>query len=82
MGIKGKHLIGMSGPFSRMMNYVMLKDFDIRYLVTKDAEISNGFIEKMEAAFDLGVKIIVVAGSCSEEEGQEEEIVKRLRDRS
>ena len=64
------------------MNHAMLKDFNIRYLVTKDAGISSGFLEKMEAAFELGVKIIVVASAHSEKVGDEEEILKLLRDRT
>ena len=71
----------MKGKFSKRMNFAMLKDFHIRYLVTKDAGISSGFLEKMEAAFELDVKIIVVAAAYSEEEGREHEVVKCIRDR-
>ena len=81
LGIRGKHLIGMTGPFSKLMNYAMLKDFNIRYLVTKDSGISNGFIEKMEAALELGVTLIVVAAPYHEEAGREEEVIKRLKDK-
>ena len=75
-------MIGMAEPFSRLMNLAMLEDFDIKYLVTRDAGISSGFIEKVEAAFELGVKIIVVASAHSEKAGHEEEILKLLRDRA
>ena len=82
LGIQGRHLIGMTGPFSKQMNQAMLKDYQIRYLVTKDSGISSGFIEKMEAALELGVTLVVVASSYQEETGREEEVVKRLRDKA
>ncbi len=82
LGISGRHLIGMTGPFSKMMNYATLKDYNIRYLVTKDSGISSGFLEKMEAAMELGVTLIVVAAPYNEEEEKEEEVVKRLKDKA
>lgn len=81
LGITGRHLIGMKSPFSKMMNYVMLKDYDIRYLVTRDSEISSGFIEKMEAALELGVTMIVVASAYNEENMKEEEVIKLLQNK-
>lgn len=80
LGIKGRHLIGMTGPFSKEMNKVMLKDYNIQYLVTKDSGISSGFIEKMEAALESGVTMIVVAAPYQKETGREEEVVKQLKD--
>ena len=82
LGIRKRHLIGMTGPFSKLMNYAMLKDYHIRYFVTKDFGISNGFLEKMEAALELGVTLIVVAAPCNDEWGREEEIIKCLKGRS
>ena len=79
LGICGRHLIGMYGPFSKNMNCAILKDFDIQYLVTKDYGISTGFIEKMEAALEMDATLIVVATGYSEREGQEHELVKRLK---
>lgn len=80
LGISGRHLFGMTGPFSKEMNRVMLRDYQIRYLVTKDAGISAGFVEKLEAALELGVTVIVVASAYQKEQGREQEIVRRLRD--
>lgn len=78
-GIEGRHLIGMTGPFSKNMNMAMLKEFQIHYLVTKDAGILSGFLEKMEAAMELGVTLIVVA-SPYEEKKDKEETLKRLEE--
>ena len=82
LGIRDRHLIGMRGPFSKMMNCAMIKDFNIRYLVTRDSGISSGFIEKMEAALESGITLIVVASAYHEENVREEEVVKMIRDHS
>ena len=80
LGIRGRHIIGMYGPFSKEMNCAMIKDFDIRYLVTKDYGISTGFIEKMEAALEMDATLIVVASNYTEHPGSEDDVVKQIRD--
>ena len=80
VGIKGRHLIGMYGPFSKEMNCAMIRDFNIKYVVTKDYGISTGFVEKMEAALDTDTTLIVVASSYNENSEDENETVKQIRD--
>ena len=60
-GIAPRHIIGMFGPFSEEMNAVMLRDFDIRWLVTKDGGRAGGFSEKLSAARRCGVRTIVIS---------------------
>lgn len=59
-GFEGRHLIGMQGPFSRELNRAMLRQYECRFLVTKDGGQAGGFLEKMEAARDCGVQAIVI----------------------
>ena len=59
-GIKGKHVIAMQGPFSVEMNVALMKQFDIKNLVTKDSGNAGGFYEKIEAAESLGVSVYVI----------------------
>ena len=80
IGISGRHLIGIYGSFSKEMNCAMVKDFNIKYIVTKDYGISTGFVEKMEAALETDTTLIVVASSFSEQPGDEADVVKRIRD--
>ena len=68
LGFRGRHLIGMQGPFSTAMNEALLKEFDIRYLVTKESGQTGGFPEKCEAARRQGVKLVII-GRPAEEEG-------------
>ncbi|MBR2529010.1 MAG: precorrin-6A reductase [Blautia sp.] len=60
LGIEGKHLIGMQGPFSRELNEAMLRQYDCRYLVTKDTGREGGFEEKIEAAIACQVTAVVI----------------------
>lgn len=60
IGIKGKRLIGMQGPFSQELNEAMIRQYDIRYLVTKEAGAAGGFQEKINAAEACQIKAVVV----------------------
>ena len=60
LGFEGKNLICMQGPFCEELNYGMMKQFDIRYMVTKDSGDAGGFADKFRAAERAGVKMILV----------------------
>ncbi len=72
LGLEGRHLICMQGPFSVEMNLAMLRDFKIRHLVTKEAGAAGGFPEKCLAAEKAGVELVVI-GRPKEKEGLEEQ---------
>ena len=67
-GVVGKHLIGMQGPFSKELNEAMLKQYNCKYLITKDTGKAGGFQEKIDAAHACGV-IPVIIGRPLVEEG-------------
>ncbi len=60
MGIRGRHLLAMQGPFSEEMNRAVIKEYDIRWLVTKQSGDPGGFPEKQKAAKELDVGLIVI----------------------
>lgn len=59
-GIPRRNVIAMQGPFSRELNLALIRQFSIRYLVTKDAGETGGFGEKAAAAAEAGVVLIVL----------------------
>ena len=67
LGIEGKHLIGMQGPFSAEINEAMLHQFQCSYLVTKDTGLAGGFPEKMEACQRCGVTPVIIGRPLKEE---------------
>lgn len=69
LGIQGKHLICMQGPFSVEMNIALIRQHQIRYLVTKDTGAAGGFPEKVQAVKETGT-ILVVIGRPVKETGK------------
>ena len=59
-GICGKQIIAMQGPFSTEMNRALIRQFDIRCLVTKESGRTGGFLEKIKAAEQEEIKTFVI----------------------
>ena len=68
LGLKGRHVIAMQGPFSVETNLSQLHEFDCRFLVTKDTGVRGGFGQKLEAA-KLAGAISLVIGRQEREQG-------------
>lgn len=60
LGIEGRHLTAMQGPFSEEMNYAFLKEFEIRWMVTKQSGAAGGYLEKLRAAKRAGIPLLVI----------------------
>lgn len=76
-GLKRKQLICMQGPFSEEMNAAMFRQTKCRFLVTKESGSTGGFPEKIRAARECGMEIIVI--QRPKEEGLSfEEILDRF----
>ncbi|MGN0107058.1 MAG: precorrin-6A reductase [Hominilimicola sp.] len=59
-GFEPKRIICMQGPFSKEFNSALLRELDIKYLVTKRTGKSGGFPEKVEAAKENGVECVII----------------------
>ncbi|MGV8905172.1 MAG: precorrin-6A reductase [Acetobacterium sp.] len=59
-GYKARHIIGLQGPFSVEMNYAMMMEYNIGFVVTKDSGDVGGVSEKVAAARKAGVKILFI----------------------
>ena len=80
LGFEGAHLIAMQGPFSVEMNVATLKLTQAEWFVTKESGKNGGYEEKVRAAQDAGVHLVVVGRP--EETGESLEQVKEiLKDR-
>ena len=80
LGFPPKNIICMQGPFSRELNVALLKQYDIRILVTKDTGGYGGFREKAEAAREAGCALLVVERPRGETGYTLEEIQDRLKE--
>ena len=67
-GICGKQILALQGPFGTEMNEAMLRQYQIRYLVTKNSGRTGGYREKLEAAGRVGIPVYVI-GQRQKQEG-------------
>ena len=59
-GIPHRNIIAMQGPFSKEMNAATIRQYGIRFLVSKDGGEAGGFAEKAAAARETGAELIVL----------------------
>ena len=59
-GFEGRNLIAMQGPFSVKMNRALIDQSEAKVLVTKESGKQGGFVEKLMAARDENIKVIVI----------------------
>ena len=59
-GVPTKNIIAMHGPFSQKLNEAILEQYRIRWMVTKDGGSAGGFGEKVSAARNTGVSLVVI----------------------
>lgn len=59
-GLSPKDIIALQGPFSKELNAAMLKEYKADVLVTKDSGKTGGTDTKIEAAFELGISVVLV----------------------
>lgn len=67
MGFSASKMICMQGPFSENMNKATMEQIDAKFIVTKESGKSGGLMEKLSAAKQLGVKVIMIGRPCKEE---------------
>jgi cobalt-factor III methyltransferase len=60
LGVPRANICSMQGPFSNGFNQELWKNWSIDCVVTKDSGDAGGFPAKAEAAFSLGIPLIVV----------------------
>ena len=75
-GFKSERIISAKPPFSKEENARIIREKNIKYLVTKRTGKSGGFLEKIEAAKENGAECIII-NRPTEETGLTVEETKR-----
>lgn len=79
-GIARKNIIAMQGPFSQQLNEALIRQFDIKYLVTKESGKAGGLDEKLLAAGACGIDAYLI-GSPDHSDGMSlEQVLFKLMD--
>ncbi|MFK4785276.1 precorrin-6A reductase [Fusobacterium sp. MFO224] len=60
IGVLAKNILGIQGPFTKEFNSSIYKNYNIKYLITKESGDIGGEKEKIEAALENKVKVIVL----------------------
>lgn len=72
LGLQGRQIICMQGPFSEKINASMMEEINASVLVTKETAAAGGYPEKLAAAGQVGAKTVVIRRpkeqGCSMEE--------------
>jgi precorrin-6Y C5,15-methyltransferase (decarboxylating) len=79
-GISGKQILALQGPFTTEMNEAMLRQYQIKCLVTKKSGDAGGYPEKIEAAKRVGIPVFVIGQKGKQEGYSFGEICKKLGD--
>ena len=66
-GIPHRNIIAVQGPFSEELNKAVIRDYETEVMVTKDSGAAGGFPEKIRAAQECRIPVIVIMRP--EEEG-------------
>ncbi|BDZ67923.1 precorrin-6A reductase [Methanobacterium ferruginis] len=60
LGIPHYNIVAMEGTFSPEFNGVLMKEFQIKVVLTKESGQSGGTMSKIQASLDLNIPVIVV----------------------
>jgi len=60
LGVPASHIIAMQGRFSAEMNLAILREYCAGAVITKESGETGGLPEKVEAASELGIPVILV----------------------
>lgn len=80
LGIPTSHIVGMQGPFSKRFNMALIRELNIDVMVTKASGNAGGFWEKVDAARECGIELVVIHRPVVEQGVDGEELQRLLED--
>lgn len=60
LGYHPRRILALQGPFSKAFNKALIEEYNIQVLVTKDSGKTGGFLEKVEAAKETGISLVIL----------------------
>lgn len=60
-GLSGRQIIAMQGPFSKETDLALIRQFEIRTLVTKSSGTAGGAPDKIMAAAEAGIPVYMIS---------------------
>ncbi|MBM7587608.1 precorrin-6A/cobalt-precorrin-6A reductase [Bacillus pakistanensis] len=81
LGIKQKDIIAIQGPFSESLNKALYEQYNVTLMITKESGKVGSMDEKMSAALQLGIPVLLIKRPAIEYENfctSFEEVTKTL----
>ncbi len=60
LGVEQKNIVAIQGPFSKELNIALYRQYDVDVMVTKESGKVGSVDEKVEAALELGIPVIMI----------------------
>lgn len=60
LGLSAENIIAMQGTFSKDLNRILMEEYDISVMVTKESGAAGGTLPKIDAALELDIPIVMV----------------------
>jgi len=60
LGLPSENIIAMQGIFSKEFNRILMQEYNIRIMITKESGDEGGTTSKIEAALELGIPVVMV----------------------
>ncbi len=76
--IPASHVVAMQGPFSTELNSAVIRELNIAVVVTKQSGPAGGFDQKVQAAVECGVELVVIERPHTGDDGLGLEEARRL----
>ena len=70
LGMKQRDIVAIQGPFSKELNRALYKQYDTSLVITKESGKVGSVDEKMEAAIELGIPVILIKRPSIQYENQ------------
>ncbi|MCF6095269.1 precorrin-6A reductase [Microaerobacter geothermalis] len=61
LGIEQKNIVAMQGPFSKELNKAIYDHYKVTMMITKESGKVGAIDEKVEAALEMGIDIVIIA---------------------
>lgn len=79
-GLADAHILTGKGPFTVAQNEAVLRDYQIKTMITKDGGVFGGFAEKLQAAKNCGTRVIVVRRPAESDGYSATQILQMLKE--
>ena len=81
LGVPTDHVVAMQGPFTQAFNSALIRELNIAHLVTKQSGATGGFYEKVAAAEECNIELVVILRPAQEAGLSLEEAKRELEKR-